>query len=207
MRGASSCPASILILHGASHVAISLKHLEGLLDSIGWKYQSRPKEGSDTEGFLQSGFPAQTYKDKDGDLYINVIFSVEENGELVKVIVPRLYNCIDRHYRKAFFEVAIRKTFEKKLCFFDYDHRDGEIRMIIDLPIEDNTLTAAQVQRVVRTLVRLIDTNDPDLRAAVEEGRLPLIDYKSDLSAEIANMSPDEQLELLVQIKQRKAGN
>ncbi|RTE67759.1 hypothetical protein EH243_02080 [Amphritea opalescens] len=185
-------------------MATSFKQLEALLDDIGWKYKSNPNDSGG--GYIYSGFPTKVYKDKDGDHYATVLFSVQENGELIKFIVPKLYNCVDRNNRKAFFEVAIRKSFEKKLCFYDYDHRDGEIRMIVDFPLEDASLTKQQVIRVVKALITLIDTNDQDVRAAVEEGRLPLLDYKSDLSHEISKMNSDQQLELLVEIKRRNQG-
>jgi hypothetical protein len=122
---------------------------------------------------------------------------------MVKVIIPKLYKCIHPVYRKAFFETAIRKTYEKKLCVYDYDHRDGEIRMVLDIPLEDAVLTEKQIKRIVSGTVRLVDVNDCDIRAAVEHGRLPVIDYQSDLTYEISKMTVDQQLELLVDIKKR----
>lgn len=195
----------VLVLDGKA-VATTIAQLEILLDDIGWKYKSHPSDNNAKEGYIYSGFPTKEYKDKDGDNYASVLFSVQENGELIKFIIPKLYNCIDRNYRRAFFEVAIRNSFEKKLCFYDYDHRDGEIRMIVDMPLEDASITKQQITRIVKALLKLIDTNDKTVRAAVEEGRLPLIDYKSDLSHEISKMDPDQQLELLVEIKRRNQG-
>jgi hypothetical protein len=182
-------------------MATTLTALAKLLDNLGWKHKPKPAEKNDKEGRIYTGFPTESYLDSDGDKFINVVFSVQENGELVKIIVPRLYNCIHPGNRKAFFETAIRKTFEKKLCFYDYDHRDGEIRMVLDIPLEDAVLTEKQVKRIVSGMVRLVDVNDPDIRAAVEQGRLPVIDYQSDLSYEISQMSVDQQLQLLVDIK------
>lgn len=184
-------------------MATTLQELEALFDQIGWKYKTRQESGNSKEGYLYAGFPTQTYKDADGDQYVSILFSVQENGELIKVIVPKLYNCINPLHRRAFFEVAIRKTFEKKLCFFDYDHRDGEIRMLLDLPLEDASVTEKQIKRIVKSLLTLIDANDESVRGAVERGELPFLDYKADLNHEISKMSPDQQLELLVEIKRR----
>ncbi len=184
-------------------MATTLKELESLFDQIGWKYKSQPDSSNGNEGVLYSGFPTKSYKDSDGDNYVTFVLNVQEDGELVKIIIPKLYNCINTQYRRAFFEVAIRKTFEKKLCFFDYDHRDGEIRMLLDLPLEDSSLTEKQIRRIVRSMLNHVDANDEVVRAAVETGQLPFIDYKADLNHEISKMSPDQQLELLVQIKQR----
>lgn len=184
-------------------MATTLNELAEILDKLGWKYNSKPSEKKDNEGTIYTGFPTETYLDADGDKFINVVFSVQEGGELVKVLIPKLYECIHPGHRKAFFETAIRKTYEKKLCFYDYDHRDGEIRMVLDIPLEDAVLTEKQIKRVVSSTVRLVDINDNDIRAAVEDGRLPVTDYQSDLSYEISKMSVDQQLQLLVDVKKR----
>gem|GEM_PF-2136623 len=192
----------LLILHEACTLATTLNELEVLFQSIGWKYKCRQEEGS-SEGYLYSSFPTKHYRDVDGDSVVTFIFNVQESGELIKVVVPRLYTCINPQFRRAFFEVAIRKTFEKKLCFYDYDHRDGEIRMLFDLPLEDSKLTERQIKRIVQAMLMHIDANDDAVRGAVENGELPFIDYKADLSHEITKLSPDQQLELLVEIKRR----
>lgn len=184
-------------------MATSLKELEALFDTIGWKYKSNPSSSNEKDGYLYSGFPTKTYVDADDDNYVSIVFNVQENGELIKVVVPKLYSCINTQFRRAFFEVAIRNTFEKKLCFYDYDHRDGEIRMILDLPLEDAVVTEKQIRRIVKSLITLIDKNDESVRAAVTEGKLPFIDYKADLTHEISKLSPDDQLELLVSLKMR----
>ncbi|SEG75153.1 hypothetical protein [Marinobacterium lutimaris] len=184
-------------------MATTLKELEALFQSIGWKYESRQDNPDSVEGYLFSSFPTKTYRDADGDSVVTFVFNVQEKGELIKIVVPRLYSCVNPHFRRAFFEVAIRKTFEKKLCFYDYDHRDGEIRMLVDLPLEDTQITERQVKRVLRAMLMHIDGNDEAVRAAVEQGELPFIDYKADLTHEISSLSPDQQLELLVEIKRR----
>ena len=184
-------------------MATTLNELIELLDKLGWKHKPKPSEKKENEGTVYTGFPTETYLDKDGDKFINVVFSVQEGGELIKIITPHLYECIHSVHRKAFFETAIRKTYEKKLCFYDYDHRDGEIRMVLDIPLEDAKLTEKQIKRVVSGMVRLVDVNDADIRAAVEEGRLPVTDYQSDLRHEISKMSVDQQLQLLVDVKKR----
>lgn len=184
-------------------MATTLQSLETLFQSIGWKYKAKPSQASGNEGYLYSAFPTKEYRDADGDSMVTFIFNIQEEGELLKVVVPRLYACINPHFRRAFFEVAIRKTFEKKLCFFDYDHRDGEIRMLLDLPIEDSELTERQIKRIVQSMLTHIDSNHEAVHAAVEKGVLPFIDYKADLTHEISKLSPDQQLELLVEIKQR----
>lgn len=184
-------------------MATTLDELEALFQAIGWKYRCQRKGEPGVEGYLYASYPTEKYRDADGDTVVTLVFNVQESGELIKVLVPQLYSCINPLYRRAFFEVAIRKTFEKKLCFYDYDHRDGEIRMLLDLPLEDARLTERQLKRIVQSMLRLIDTNDEAIRGAVERGELPLIDYQADLTHEINRLSPDQQLELLVEIKRR----
>ncbi len=184
-------------------MATTLNELEALFQSIGWKYKRRDDDSNGTDGYLYASFPTKNYRDADGDSMVTFIFNVQEKGELIKIVIPRLYSCINPQFRRAFFEVAIRKTFEKKLCFYDYDHRDGEIRMLVDLPLEDAKITERQVKRIISSMLQHVDANDEAVRAAVEQGELPFIDYKADLTHEISSLSPDQQLELLVEIKRR----
>lgn len=184
-------------------MATTLDALESLFQSIGWKYQKHEDAQDSRNGYLYSAFPTQHYRNADGDSVVTFVFNVQEFGDLIKIIIPRLYNCINPQFRRAFFEVAIRKTFEKKLCFYDYDHRDGEIRMLLDLPLEDALVTEKQLKRIVHSMLLHVDANDEAVRAAVEKGTLPFIDYKADLTHEISRLSPDQQLELLVEIKRR----
>lgn len=185
-------------------MATTLGKLEQLFEAIGWKYKQHQDTPGSAEGYLYASFPTREYRDAEGDSVVTFVFNVQESGELIKIIIPRLYSCINPQFRRAFFEVAIRKTFEKKLCFYDYDHRDGEIRMLLDLPLEDTQLSERQLKRIVQSMLLHVDANDEAVRAAVEKGTLPFIDYKADLTHEISTLSPDQQLELLVEIKRRK---
>ena len=184
-------------------MATTLDELEALFQLIGWKYKCQKKDERGVEGYLYASYPTEKYRDADGDSVVTFIFNVQESGEMIKVLVPRLYSCINPVYRRAFFEVAIRKTFEKKLCFYDYDHRDGEIRMLLDLPLEDAKLTERQLRRIVQSMLLLIDANDEVVRAAVEQGERPFINYQADLIHEIGLLSPEQQLELLIQVKKK----
>ena len=187
-------------------MAISLTDIQTYMDGLSWKYKSNPKADSKTDGHLVTGFPTETYQDKDGDNYLSIAIAVDENGERIRFMTPALYNCKHPQFRKAFFEVAMSKALSLKLCHFDYDHSDGEIRMINEIPLEDGSFTAKQLERVIRAMVRLADNNHQDLYAAITTGALPMLDYKTDIAHEVSQMSTDDQLELLVEIKKRRRG-
>lgn len=59
---------------------------------------------------------------------------------------------------------------QTKLIQFEYDRNDGEIRPIVEFPIEDSTLTARQLMRCILGLVEIIDNYYPVLRWALDEG-------------------------------------
>ena len=57
-----------------------------------------------------------------------------------------------------------------KLLKMEFDDRDGEVRAVIELPLEDTQLSLGQLSRCLTTLAYLIDRIDPLLRRTLKEG-------------------------------------
>ena len=53
---------------------------------------------------------------------------------------------------------------------FEYDDSDGEIRAIIEFPLEDAELTRRQLLRAVQALVQIVDKYHPVIYKALREG-------------------------------------
>jgi hypothetical protein len=60
-----------------------------------------------------------------------------------------------------------------KMVQFEYDADDGEIRAIIEFPLEDAALTSRQLMRCIHGLVKVMDRNHSTIIDAIKHGLTP----------------------------------
>ena len=113
--------------------------------------------------FIALGFPTKSYTDKDGDNHLTIIISIEEKGEYIKFFAPRCY-IYDGEYKETLFQYLLMMCFRIKMIQFDYDPEDGEVRAIIEFPLEDNNISERQCMRILLSLVESIDEIDTVIR-------------------------------------------
>ena len=61
-------------------------------------------------------------------------------------------------------------SWKTKMIQFEYDDSDGEVRAIIEFPLEDAELTRRQLLRSVQALVQIVDKYHPVIYKALREG-------------------------------------
>jgi hypothetical protein len=65
-------------------------------------------------------------------------------------------------------------SWETKMLQWEYDPSDGEIRAIIEFPLEDSMLTERQFNRCLSGLIQIVDTIAlPRLQEVMETGEDP----------------------------------
>jgi hypothetical protein len=65
-------------------------------------------------------------------------------------------------------------SWETKMLQWEYDPSDGEIRAIIEFPLEDSILTERQFNRCLSGLIQIVDTIAfPRLQEVMETGEDP----------------------------------
>jgi hypothetical protein len=70
---------------------------------------------------------------------------------------------------------------QTKMAQFEYDESDGEVRIIIEFPLEDNKLTDRQLRRCIVALVGILDRFYPVLKTAIDTG---IVDFGDKPAAE-----------------------
>ena len=116
------------------------------------------------------------------------MIDLTENGEYFRIFSPRAYQIQGPHI-DAFLKATAIIQWKTKLIQFEYDPSDGEVRPIIEWPIEDGTLTATQLRRCVSGLLGLLDDFHPVLQRAIDDG---VVEFPDDRKAMI------ERLEILL---------
>lgn len=145
-------------------MAATLEQIASYLENSVWSYRLDQGE----QRLLIEGYAA----------YIDdflIVVQLEEDGEFFKLFAPRVLAGIQDHPHKlAILQTMLRISWETKMLQWEYDPSDGEIRAIIEFPLEDSTLTERQFNRCMQGLVEIIDEIAmPRLRAVMETGEDP----------------------------------
>jgi len=119
---------------------------------------------------ILTGFGTEKYIDKDGDHHLGMVISLEENGEFIKIFTPKCYSALDDTNRPALLQTLLMVSWKTKMIQFEYDDSDGEIRAIIEFPLEDAVLTQKQLMRAVHGLVQIVERYHPVIYTALREG-------------------------------------
>ncbi len=140
--------------------------IRSYLESRSYKFRERTRANNRLIFVL--GFSTEKYEDTDGDKSLQIIASVEENGELIRFETPRFYDIykgIDATDEDAIFvmyqkaaNLIAHLQYGYKLVKFWLDPTDGELRMRLDFPIESGELQHSQLDRHFKGLVQFADT-------------------------------------------------
>ena len=145
-------------------MATTLQEITSFLDEHDLKYKQRD------ENTLITGFGGlDHYRDSDGDPHLGVVVRIEEGGEYLKVFAPNAYR-VPLEDAGPVLQACAMIQWKTKLVQFEYDSNDGELRPIVEFPLEDASLTSRQLLRCLGGLTQLVDHYHPTLAKARDEG-------------------------------------
>ena len=152
-------------------MAITLDELEGRVkEAFGDDFKYRK---IDEKNVIVVGFGTENYKDGDGDKSIQVVIRLDNDGEFINFFAPNAFNIKDKN-KRAFLEACAIVQNLTKMVQFEFDHNDGEVRPIIELPLEDNTFTARQLRVSLVGLIKIVDEYYEFLINAGDNGAVDL---------------------------------
>ncbi|MBW4522805.1 MAG: hypothetical protein KME16_24465 [Scytolyngbya sp. HA4215-MV1] len=139
----------------------TLKQIAGYLDKKGWKYKV-----DEAESRILTGVYAQHIKE------FLIVIQLDEEGEFFELFAPRVLAGIQNHpHKDAILQTMLCISWETKMLQWEYDPSDGEIRAIIEFPLEDAVMTERQFNRCLYGLIQLVDELAlPRLKAVMETG-------------------------------------
>ena len=105
------------------------------------------------------------------DQSLGLVVALLENGEYIKVFAPKAY-VVEEHRAPVFALACAMIQWKTKMIQFEYDPSDGEVRPIIEFPLEDAELTQKQLLRCVSGIVQLVEEYDYVLREVQETGQI-----------------------------------
>ncbi len=148
------------------------------------------------------------YVAPDDERALLVVVRLDEEGRFLSVFAPLALRC-EGPFAPALLRACLMVQWTTKMVQFEYDDEDGEIRPVIEFPIEDGTLTREQLERCVRGLAQVVDVYYPSLRRALETGLVEIAaasipfddDDHNDLLERVRRASPDTQRQILALLR------
>ncbi len=142
----------------------TLEQIAGFLDNKEWKYRLDREESR-----ILTGVYGENIED------FLIVIELDEDGEFFEIFAPRVLAGVKDHpHKTAILQTMLCISWETKMLQWEYDPSDGEIRAIIEFPLEDAILTERQFYRCLHSLVQLVDELAlPRLQAVMETGEDP----------------------------------
>jgi hypothetical protein len=143
-------------------MATTLDQIAGFLTSKDLKFNREYERGMIVVPFRH-----------EDDSTLMVVVRLEENGEFLKIFTPKLFTYQDGPNKLALMEALLLTSWETKMLQWEYDPTDGEVRAIVEFPIEDAQLTLKQFSRAFDGLLQLVTRFYPRLKKVIETGEDP----------------------------------
>lgn len=144
-------------------MAMTIDDVGALLDEMGIKYDKK------NDHTIFTGFGTKRYRGVKGEEGIGLVIDLSEDGEYFQVYAPKAFVAEGPHVDE-FLKACLVTQWRTKLLQFEYDAADGEIRPIVEFPIEDGKLTKKQLERCVRGLVHIMDEMYEPLKKTLDTG-------------------------------------
>jgi hypothetical protein len=142
----------------------NLKQIANYLDNLGWEYRC-----DDDEDRIITGVEADHLED------FLIVVQLDEEGKFFRVFAPQVLAGVKEHPHKAsILQTMLAISWETKMLQWEYDPSDGEIRAIIEFPLEDSILTERQFHRCLSGLIQVVDNIAlPRLKQVMATGEDP----------------------------------
>jgi hypothetical protein len=142
----------------------TLDRISDYLTPHGLTYQSQPEKSR-----------ILIWVETDRDEKLLVVIQLDEDGRFFKLFAPEVLAGVQEHpHKAAILQTMLSISWETKMLQWEYDPSDGEIRAIIEFPLEDSTLTERQFNRCFNGLVEIVGSWAlPRLHEVMETGSDP----------------------------------
>ncbi|MEM6782895.1 MAG: hypothetical protein AAF624_04065 [Bacteroidota bacterium] len=145
-------------------MATTLDDIASFLDARGMKYERR------SETSIQTGYNGLSrYRNPGGDNLLRLVIQIAEEGRYFMVAAPEAY-IVPVENAGPFLQACAMIQWRTKLIQFEYDANDGEVRAVIEFPLEEAPLTEGQLMRCVTGMTQLLEDYHVVLARARDEG-------------------------------------
>lgn len=120
------------------------------------------RDQDDKQRFVLS-FSTEHYLDSDGDSSLNVVLDYSDKG-ILRFMTPFLYKFdLDKTQYSLIASAIAWFQFEYKFLSMSLDPADGELRISIDIPVQDGVLHKSQVHRIISFIFQFTEDSYKEL--------------------------------------------
>jgi hypothetical protein len=148
---------------------ITHQRLQSIFTRIGCTFRFDAAEGRQ---LFEARFDTKFYQSPSGSKSLTIIAKILEEGALVQFLCPEIYDLSSCSNRGPVFEAAMQMAWTTKSLAFEFDSASKKLWVTVDVLVEDGTLTANQVERILTMLVELVDEYHPVLAHAIVTGNI-----------------------------------
>ena len=157
-------------------MASTIEQIVEFLQSFELDYQV-----NDVLACVETTIVTEQYLDQDGEHQLKVVILLEEEGRFLRIFTPQCYSALDETNRLALMQTLLMISWRTQMVQFEYDDSDGEIRAMIEFPLEDADLTQKQFFRSIKTLMQTVDKYHPVIHKALREGVIEFAETEKSL--------------------------
>ena len=128
-------------------MSVTLQEIAKYLDNLGWNYELEQEADRIITGV-----------ESENEQELLIVVQLDEDGQFFKLFVPQVLAGVKEHpHKEAILQTMLSISWETKMLQWEYDPYDGEIRAIVEFPLEDAILTQRQFNRCLAGLVQIVD--------------------------------------------------
>ena len=157
-------------------MATSIAEIEQYLYEEGLKFKK------DKDEYILIGYNVATYANRAGRHSLDLSIRLEEDGRYIKLIAPFIYKFKDSPHQEAVLQACLQASWMNAMVKFAYDQEDGEIRAVVEFPVEDADFTRRQLVRMIREMIAVVDKTYPMIREASATGKMIIEKGLADLA-------------------------
>ncbi|MFM8980093.1 MAG: hypothetical protein ACKOSS_06490 [Planctomycetia bacterium] len=116
----------------------------------------------------------EEYVNPVGDPGLLLVCHLDRQGTYLVVAAPEAYSTEDAAHPGARFEALLRACHEVRHVRAELDASAGTVRLAIDIPVGDGTLTSQQLHTMVGVLVKVVDEFHAVLEHAMDTGEIDM---------------------------------
>ena len=153
-------------------MAMTIGEIAGILDQMEFKYAKRD------DHTIALFMRMKTYENpENSEKSLLLVAQLLEEGEYFQLFAPKAF-VVKGEHQDAFLRACAIIQWRTKLIQFEWDRNDGEVRPVIEFPLEDAKLTRKQFERCIQGMCSILDEFFPKLKKAADEGVVDFPDEK-----------------------------